>query len=628
MLAETCKKIESEPQISNEAIFGDFHLLTGHPWQETVQSLLTTYYSCLYRIVQEEKPIRVLEIGTAFGLSSATMISASPELDVFITLDLGIYGDQLGFSQNNVDFARTRIHGWCCKHHIAFDRVRFYRANSQPEGIGDNEDTGSDIRRWHQIPDLVRLLTQYEFDVTFIDGKHTGDGLYNDFCFFWPMLKEGGLVICDDLHDEATYRDIFPWAGQTLTSFRRFKEDHAGEIADSVIWNYPRVLPPDFMGLRPFGLIRKKKRENVSSPRKEFAVFDDKEAVEINRARLDHLASLGLDLANTSVLEVGSGVGKHTAFFEKLGCRVMSTDARPENVAENLRRHPFREGRVEVADLNITGSHTKFGLFDVVYCYGTLYHLSNPLGCLQELAGNCNGIFLLETCVNPHDNNDINCLPEENQWKNQSYDGTGCRPARDWIVSQLKTHYPHVYCTRTQPSHKDFPFTWPADARDFTNTRAIFIASREPLEIGSLLPEIPTRQSPLEPLFQDDGVHRWDQKPGETSGAIKKFVRDHLNFQISLPLFHKKGSGLVKSLEDSIYGKRSEEGPLLEGAGALLFTPTDIRDHLAIPYLRLKPPWGTSQRHLKVTLSYFSKYPPGKNCLIYLQDQAFSQLSS
>jgi len=629
MLSETCRTIESTQGVSNTDLFQDFDLLDGHPWQETVRSPLTNYYSCLYQIIQKEKPVRILEIGTAFGLSAAAMIRGSENPELFISLDLGIYGDQLGFSQNNIDFARTRIHSWCCEHHIPLDRVRFYRANSQPEGSGDNEDAGTDIRRWHQIPDLIRLLTQYEFDVIFVDGKHTDDGLYHDFVTFWPMLKEGGLLICDDLHDEAVYRDIFPWAGQTLSSYNRFSKEHGHEISDSVIWNFPHVLPDDFRGLRPFGLIRKKKCEISPDSGKEFAVFDDRDAIEINKARLDHLASLGLDLADKSVLEVGSGVGKHTPFFEKLGCRVMSTDARPENVAENLRRHPHREGRVEVADLNITGSHTKFGLFDVIYCYGTLYHLSNPRGCLQELAGNCKDLFLLETCVNSYDNNDINCLPEENQWKNQSYDGTGCRPARNWIVSELKKHYPYVYCTRTQPSHRDFPLSWPADARELTNTRAVFVASKIPHPAGSLITEIPNQQPSLEPiLISEGGADRKVRKKGTILETVRKIFRNRLNYSIYRSLFDKKGLALVKGLEIMSYGAPRDQGVLVQDATSILFQPTDVRDHLATPLLQLKPDGDMVESHLRLTVSFSSKYPPGDNCTIYLQDQAFTRISS
>jgi len=502
MLSEICKEIEIIPPISNKEIFDEFNLVSGHPWDAVVNSDITTYYNCLYRIVKQENPKTILEIGTAFGMSAATMLKASPDLELFISVDLGIYGEQQGFSQNNIDFARTRLHSWCCRNEIPLDRVRFYRANSQPASAGDNENIASDVPRWHQIPDLVRLLTGYEFDVIFVDGKHTEDGLLNDFKTFWPFLKECGLIICDDLHDEATYKNIFPWAGQTIDSFNTFRKEYAREIEDSHIWNYPQVIPADFTGLRPFGFIRKKKQNILAGTGKGFEVFDTQEALEINRARQDHLASLGMDLAHKSVLEVGAGVGRHTAFFEKLGCTVVSTDARPENVEEDLRRYPRRNGRVEVADLNDPGSHKKFGAFDIVYCYGTLYHLNDPELCIRDLSENCKELFLLETCVNPEDNGQINNVTENQETKKQSFSGVRCRPARDWIMHELSNYYPFVYCSKSQPDYSEFPLIWPVSPSYISpNYRSIFVASRYLLTQGTLSQNLLSIQNPLEDLL-------------------------------------------------------------------------------------------------------------------------------
>ena len=57
-----------------------------------------------------------------------------------------------------------------------------------------------------------------------------------------------------------------------------------------------------------------------------FAVFLAPTALAINQARQSHLASLGLDLANKRVLEVGAGIGLHTPFFRERGCEVTVTD--------------------------------------------------------------------------------------------------------------------------------------------------------------------------------------------------------------------------------------------------------------------------------------------------------------
>jgi len=46
-----------------------------------------------------------------------------------------------------------------------------------------------------------------------------------------------------------------------------------------------------------------------------------------NQRRLEHLASLGLDIAGCTVLEVGAGIGDHTSFFLDRGCEVVTSDS-------------------------------------------------------------------------------------------------------------------------------------------------------------------------------------------------------------------------------------------------------------------------------------------------------------
>src|SRR5262245_63170873 len=96
-----------------------------------------------------------------------------------------------------------------------------------------------------------------------------------------------------------------------------------------------------------------------------FDVFLTPEALRINRARLEHLATLGLDLQNKRVLEVGAGVGLHTGFFEERGCDILSTDGNSANVAEMLRRHPNR--RIGLLDMDRPGGLSGLGIFDVIY---------------------------------------------------------------------------------------------------------------------------------------------------------------------------------------------------------------------------------------------------------------------
>lgn len=218
--------------------------------------------------------------------------------------------------------------------------------------------------------------------------------------------------------------------------------------------------------------------------------FDRKGTEPLNRARLAHLASLGLDLENKSVLEVGAGWGKLTHFFEGRGCRVLSTEGRLHNIAVNLDLHPWREGRVIHADLLVEDSHDWWGLFDIVFCYGTIYHLSKPAMVLVDLAHACGGLFLLEARVSPVDNGKPN-FKKEGDAIDTSMDGTACRPARDWLMAEMRKHYPFVYITRTQPDDPEFVLEWPASELD---VRAVFVASRQELDLPTLSPVLLNQQ--------------------------------------------------------------------------------------------------------------------------------------
>jgi SAM-dependent methyltransferase len=215
--------------------------------------------------------------------------------------------------------------------------------------------------------------------------------------------------------------------------------------------------------------------------------FDRPLALRINEARLEHLASLGLPLTGRRVLEVGAGIGLLTHFFEERGCQVLSTEGRPENIRENLHRHPRREGRVHLADLESRGGHGSLGRFDIVFCYGVLYHLADPAACLDELSAICDDLFLLSSWVHGCDNGQVNQVVENSSARDVSLHGRGCRPARDWLMRELRERFPCCYLTVAQPRYPDYPRVWPS--RDGIS-RAVFVASRAALALPSLTTEL------------------------------------------------------------------------------------------------------------------------------------------
>ena len=222
----------------------------------------------------------------------------------------------------------------------------------------------------------------------------------------------------------------------------------------------------------------------------KFDVFVTPAAHAINRARLEHLASLGLDLSNKAVLEVGAGIGLHTAFFEERGCTVLSTDGSPDNVAEIARRYPHR--RVAVLDLDAPSDIGRLGEFDVVYCYGTLYHLSRPEQALHALASVCRDMILVETCVSSGAYPELHPV-RESPAANMAISLIGCRPTRQWVLETLRGCFGYACVTKTQPRYKDFELDWQIP-RSQELHRAVFVGSKRPLTNENLLNELPELQ--------------------------------------------------------------------------------------------------------------------------------------
>jgi len=244
-----------------------------------------------------------------------------------------------------------------------------------------------------------------------------------------------------------------------------------------------------------------------------FDVFESPEARHINQARLDHLASLRLDISGKRVLEVGAGIGLHTALFEEHRCDIVSTDGNSANVAEMMRRYPNRH--VGVLDLDQHGDLMGFGEFEIIYCYGTLYHLRYPDRALAQLAAICSGKILLETVVLPGNYPELQLISEP-MIANQALCGWGCRPTRPWVMAALKRHFGYAYTTLDQPQHPDFITDWSLINHD-GNLRAVFVGSKQPVSNSNLSGALPVRHRDAPPrqgkrranrIWLDVGAHR------------------------------------------------------------------------------------------------------------------------
>ncbi len=226
----------------------------------------------------------------------------------------------------------------------------------------------------------------------------------------------------------------------------------------------------------------------VNDPRANDPVFNfhSHNYLRHNARRLEHLASLRMAVAGMSVLEVGAGIGDHSSYYIDRGCVITITEARRENLEFLKMRYPAHN--VQFLDME-RPTHIEGSPFDVVHCYGLLYHLNNPDRALDFLAQNARKLLFLETCVSFGGGDHVNQVEEQRSNPTQAYSGTGCRPTRTWLFNKLQKVFKYVYLPKTQPCHQQFPLDWTAPEKHTASVqRAIFIGSHEQLENELLTP--------------------------------------------------------------------------------------------------------------------------------------------
>jgi hypothetical protein len=164
----------------------------------------------------------------------------------------------------------------------------------------------------------------------------------------------------------------------------------------------------------------------------------------------------------------------------------VSVDARQECLDVLAQR--FAGVRTLLCDLNAPACLPDIGIFDIVHCYGILYHLEDPATLLAYMGQVCSGFAIVETCVSADTTGPVQLVDEVREDYTQSLTGRGCRPARRWVFETLRMFFPFVYHTRTQPLHPEFPINWHDLSGAPPLIRAIFVASKRLLDLPSLSP--------------------------------------------------------------------------------------------------------------------------------------------
>ncbi|MFQ5890952.1 MAG: class I SAM-dependent methyltransferase [Gemmatimonadota bacterium] len=215
--------------MKNDDVLGEY-FTGGNPWSRRPWKDFN-YWNGWYALARLRAPRSILEIGTAFGFSTVALAGgAGKSLHLLVSLDLGNFGrlfTHKGYPEfDNLAYVRDGIARYRAEQGLDFEYMQF-RVNTQPPPLTDNEGSVVGCPYWREDPRLLDILRHTRFDLILIDGKHTGDGLYNDLVSFFDYGGSRCLVICDDLQDS-----------DTLGSFARFLGERERDIADYCIWRY------------------------------------------------------------------------------------------------------------------------------------------------------------------------------------------------------------------------------------------------------------------------------------------------------------------------------------------------------------------------------------------------------
>lgn len=215
-------------------------------------------------------------------------------------------------------------------------------------------------------------------------------------------------------------------------------------------------------------------------------VFDEEHYQGLNSSRaavVGGFLSILKDQMNLeTALDVGSGLGFFSAFLHSLGFQVTAVDGREENAKEGKRRYPeinFLTGNAE--DLALVGKST----FDLVLCFGLLYHLENPFRALRNLHALTRKILLVESMIAPGTEPSMQLVDEERA-EDQGLSYVAFYPTEACLTKMLyRAGFAFVYEFEKPPDHSLFHASlWRR------KQRTMLVASNDPLQ-ATVLSQLP-----------------------------------------------------------------------------------------------------------------------------------------
>jgi FkbM family methyltransferase len=239
--------------------------------------------------------------------------------------------------------------------------------------------------------------------------------------------------------------------------------------------------------------------------------FDQKEYRRLIEARDETIkravSRLKPALGLSNAVDAGCGVGFFSQTLAECGLNVCGFDGRAENVAEARRRFPhipFEQGNIEAPSI------LQLGRFDLVLCFGLLYHLENPLLAIRHLYGLTEKCLLLESMCLPYEKPSM-VLRDEPRQEDQSLTDVACCPSEGCLAKMLyRAGFKMVYRVLPLPDHEDF-----RETGEHMRRRTVLLAPSVAIDVAGfrLIPEPYAAEDP------------WAKKPAATTTLPQRIGR-------------------------------------------------------------------------------------------------------
>ena len=178
----------------------------------------------------------------------------------------------------------------------------------------------------------------------------------------------------------------------------------------------------------------------------------------------------------STAVDAGCGVGFFSQALAECGLRACGIDARLENVEEARRRFPgipFERADVEAREIS------QLGRFDLVLCFGPLYHLENPLQAIRNPRAITEKCLVLESMCLPEGRCSL-LLRTEPRQEDQSLTEIACYPSESSQVKMLyRAGFAKVYRVTQLPDHDDV-----CETHEHERRRTIVLASHTPIDVA------------------------------------------------------------------------------------------------------------------------------------------------